>query len=83
MVSFLSLIITVLFSTAVSNAAPLLEARGITTDLLGKFKLMEQYASAAYCSNNDDSPGDQVECASGNCPLVQDADSTTVIEYSR
>ncbi|KAF1833829.1 alpha/beta-hydrolase [Decorospora gaudefroyi] len=44
---------------------------------------MEQYASAAYCSQNYGSPGDQIECPSGNCPLVQDADTKTVSEYSR
>jgi hypothetical protein len=56
---------------------------GIAPNLLGNFRLMEQYASAAYCSNNYDSTGDQIECSTGNCPLVQDADSTTVVEYSR
>ncbi|CAN9181149.1 unnamed protein product [Alternaria alternata] len=83
MLPFSSLIITALLGAIASNAAPLVQERGIAAGLLGSFKLMEQYASAAYCSNNYDSTGDQIECSTGNCPLVQDADSTTVIEYSR
>ncbi|KAF1842365.1 alpha/beta-hydrolase [Cucurbitaria berberidis CBS 394.84] len=78
-----SLIFAVLLGALTGNAAPLIQKRGIGADLLARFKLMEQYASAAYCANNYNSPGDQVECASGNCPLVQDADSATVAEYSR
>ncbi|KAF1945087.1 alpha/beta-hydrolase [Clathrospora elynae] len=83
MLSFSPLFVTALLSAIASNAAPLIQERGVGANLLGTFKLMEQYASAAYCSNNYDSPGDQIQCASGNCPLVQNADSTTVIEYSR
>ncbi|CAO2657472.1 Nn.00g035980.m01.CDS01 [Neocucurbitaria sp. VM-36] len=83
MLSILSFFLAVLLGALTSNAAPLIQERGIGADLLGRFRLMEQYSSAAYCANNYDSPGDQVECASGNCPLVQDADSATVIEYSR
>ncbi|KAH7402534.1 Alpha/Beta hydrolase protein [Pyrenochaeta sp. MPI-SDFR-AT-0127] len=82
--SFLSsLILIVLFGALAGNAAPVIQERGIGADLLSRFKLMQQYASAAYCANNYNSPGNQVECASGNCPLVQEADSTTLIEYSR
>src|SRR5690242_14544050 len=44
---------------------------------------MSQYASAAYCSNNSNSPGDKVRCGSGNCPVVEHANSTTVLEYSK
>lgn len=46
------------------------------------FNLMEQYASAAYCSNNFNSPGDKIMCHSGNCPLVQAANATSLIEFS-
>jgi len=83
MLTFSSFFVAVLLGAIGSNAAPLIQERGIAPNLLGNFKLMEQYASAAYCSNNYDSTGDQIECSTGNCPLVQDADSTTVIEYSR
>ncbi|KAJ4340226.1 hypothetical protein N0V95_007546 [Ascochyta clinopodiicola] len=44
---------------------------------------MSQYASAAYCSSNFNSSGDQIQCESGNCPLVEQADSATVLEYSK
>ena len=44
---------------------------------------MSQYASAAYCSNNFNSPGTQIQCGSSNCPLVEQADSATVLEYSK
>ncbi|KAE8824634.1 hypothetical protein PTNB73_07480 [Pyrenophora teres f. teres] len=50
---------------------------------MSQFELMGQYSTAAYCPNNFNSPGDQIECASGNCPRVQDADSVTAAEYSR
>ncbi|KAL6712673.1 hypothetical protein ACN47E_000550 [Coniothyrium glycines] len=83
MLSFLPLFTAALLSVSFSHAAPVLEGRGIASDLLTKFKLMEQYASAAYCSNNGDSVGDRISCASGNCPDVQNADSSSVAEYSR
>jgi hypothetical protein len=84
MVSFSSLFTTVLFCTSVSNAAPLIsEKRGIQAGQLNTFKLMGQYAAAAYCASNYNSPGDQVQCASGNCALVEAADSATTIEYTR
>ncbi|KAJ4325471.1 hypothetical protein N0V94_000614 [Neodidymelliopsis sp. IMI 364377] len=44
---------------------------------------MSQYASAAYCSNNFNSPGDQIQCGSRNCALVEQADSATVLEFSK
>ncbi|RAR00724.1 lipase precursor [Stemphylium lycopersici] len=83
MLSFLSLIIGALLSAIICNATPFVQERGISSHLYKDFKLMSQYASAAYCSNNYNSPGDQIECSTGNCPLVQDADSKTVLEYNR
>lgn len=84
MMSLLSLFTTVLLLALFSNAAPLVaEKRGILPDQLNTFKLMSQYAAAAYCASNYDSPGDQIQCAAGNCPEVEAADSSTAIEYSR
>lgn len=83
MVSVVSLFLTITLAAVCSHAGPLIQERGIDSDLLGKFKLMAQYASSAYCASNYGSPGDQITCASGNCPLVEDADSSTVIEYSQ
>ncbi|KAI8937728.1 hypothetical protein NX059_005428 [Plenodomus lindquistii] len=79
----LSLFLAVVLVSIVGNAAPLIQERGVGADLLGKFKLMGQYASAAYCASNYGSSDDQITCASGNCPLVQDADSSSLAEYSR
>ncbi|RMZ72284.1 lipase precursor [Pyrenophora seminiperda CCB06] len=56
---------------------------GIDSNLLSQFELMGQYSTAAYCPNNYNSPGDQLECPGGDCPRVQDADSVTTVEYSR
>jgi ABC-type transport system involved in multi-copper enzyme maturation permease subunit len=84
MVSFSSLFTAVVLYTSISYAAPLVsEKRGIQDDQLNTFKLMGQYSAAAYCASNYSSPGDQVQCASGNCPLVETADSATTIEYDR
>lgn len=84
MAPILSLFIVVLFCAYCTSAAPfILEKRGIQADQLNTFKLMQQYAAAAYCASNYDSPGDQITCAAGNCPQVEAADSATVIEYSR
>ncbi|EDU49952.1 lipase precursor [Pyrenophora tritici-repentis Pt-1C-BFP] len=55
----------------------------VDSNLMSQFELMGQYSTAAYCPNNFNSPGDQIECAGGNCPRVQDADSITAAEYSR
>lgn len=50
---------------------------------LAKFNLMEQYATAAYCKSNFDSPGNQIACNDGTCPLVQASNATSAIEYQR
>jgi hypothetical protein len=69
---------------AVAIAAPIEEKRGgISSDLLNTFNLMEQYAGAAYCKNNFDSPGDKVTCPAKNCPLVQGSNTTSLVEYQR
>jgi hypothetical protein len=84
MKSSLSLFTTALLSASISNAVPLApEKRGIQSDQLSTFKLMSQYAAASYCESNYGSPGDQIQCAAGNCPQVEAADSATTIEYSR
>jgi hypothetical protein len=86
MAPILSLFIAVLFCAYCTSAAPFIlekEKRGIQADQLNTFKLMQQYAAAAYCASNYDSAGDQITCAAGNCAQVEAADSATVIEYSR
>jgi len=55
---------------------------GISEALLRDLHLMSQYAAAAYCPGNLDSPGTQVTCPVGNCPLVEAANATTMLEFT-
>lgn len=66
-------------------AFPVMEDRGVPqvdAQLLSTFALMEQYALAAYCPTNYNSPGDKVSCSSKNCPLVQSANTITLAEFN-
>ncbi|KAL9122820.1 MAG: hypothetical protein Q9187_000630 [Circinaria calcarea] len=54
---------------------------GISEDLLQRFRLMAEYAAAAYCPGNNDSPGNQITCPAGNCPHVEAANATTMEEF--
>ncbi len=49
--------------------------------LLQRFKLISQYAAAAYCFGNNDSTGTPVVCPEDNCPLVETANATSVYEF--
>lgn len=51
--------------------------------LFAKLKYYVQYAAAAYCSNNGDSSGTPITCATGNCPDVQAANAFSVLEFDR
>jgi hypothetical protein len=51
--------------------------------LFAKLKYFVQYAAAAYCTNNDDSSGTPITCATGNCPDVQAANAVSVLEFDR
>lgn len=53
----------------------------VTPEVLSKFQLMEQYAAAAYCVENNNSPGTQLSCHVGNCPRVDAADTNTSLEF--
>jgi hypothetical protein len=55
----------------------------ISTQLLNTFVLYEQYAAAAYCPENNDSPNTKIFCTSDSCPLVQAADTNTVVEFQK
>ncbi|KAF2751911.1 alpha/beta-hydrolase [Sporormia fimetaria CBS 119925] len=74
----------VIFSVlaAFSFAAPTLEKRSIDAELLSSFNLMSQYASAAYCPKNYNSPGDKVSCAAERCLQIQAANTTTLVEFN-
>lgn len=56
---------------------------GISEELFHEFRLMAEYAAAAYCPGNLDSPGTQVTCPVGNCPLVEMANATTMLEFTK
>jgi len=57
---------------------------GISQSLLSTFDLYEQYAAAAYCPGNNNIsciPGAKITCSTGNCPLVQTANTASVIQF--
>ncbi|KAL8769818.1 MAG: hypothetical protein Q9209_004256 [Squamulea sp. 1 TL-2023] len=53
----------------------------ITDNLFDTFQLISQYAAAAYCPANNDSPDTFLTCSSGNCPLVQASGAITISEF--
>ncbi|KAE9971686.1 hypothetical protein EG328_005460 [Venturia inaequalis] len=58
-------------------------ATAISQDLLDKFGLYEQYAAAAYCASNYESPPDKkLKCPVGNCPRVEAAGTEIVHSFS-
>ncbi|KAL8718610.1 MAG: hypothetical protein Q9225_004273 [Loekoesia sp. 1 TL-2023] len=54
---------------------------GISINLLDTFKLVSQYAAAAYCPDNNDSLDTILTCPTHNCPLVEAAGATTLSEF--
>ena len=55
----------------------------VTAASLALLNLYEQYAAAAYCVQNNDSPGNKVSCKAGNCPLVEAANTETITEFQK
>jgi hypothetical protein len=43
--------------------------------------LYEQFAAASYCSGNLEGAPSKLACKAGNCPLVQAANTTTVVKF--
>ena len=60
---------------------PAEEHVGISEKLFQDFHLMAEYSAAAYCPSNNDSPGTQITCPTSNCPLVEAANATTMMEF--
>lgn len=86
MPSFFSRLAAGLGAAALVSAAPApadfkIERRDISQDLFDTFTLMEQYAAAAYCPDNNDTPDTKLTCATENCPLVEAANTSTVSEF--
>ena len=55
----------------------------VTASDLASYNLYEQYAAAAYCESNNNSTGTKLTCFSGNCPLVESANTITVHEFEK
>ncbi|KFY71565.1 hypothetical protein V499_08225 [Pseudogymnoascus sp. VKM F-103] len=65
---------------ALTETSPLAK-RAVDAALFAKLKFYVQYAAAAYCTNNADSSGTPISCATGNCPDVQAANAVSVLEF--
>ncbi|KAF2735324.1 alpha/beta-hydrolase [Polyplosphaeria fusca] len=67
---------------SIAIAAPAsIERRAISSQTLSALQFFSQYSAAAYCPTNNDSPSTKLTCPSGNCPLVESADTTTLTEF--
>ncbi|KAL8801648.1 MAG: hypothetical protein Q9200_006875 [Gallowayella weberi] len=53
----------------------------IDNALFDTFKFISQYAAAAYCPGNNNSPNTTLTCPRGNCPLVEAAGAVTLSEF--
>jgi hypothetical protein len=60
-----------------------IDGHGIDESLFNKFNLYEQYSAAAYCPQNHNSSHSKLVCGTGNCPLVEAADTSTEAEFER
>ena len=75
---FLAALSSVL-ATAGLTSAGIISKRAVTPEQFAQFTLLEQYAAAGYCQGNDAAnPGTEATCPTGNCPLV-DAANTTIL----
>ena len=66
-----------------STPLPSLLSRDVDQSVFDNLILYSQYAAAAYCRANNDSPDTKLTCAAGNCPLVEAADTITRSEFQR
>ncbi|KAF2020940.1 alpha/beta-hydrolase [Aaosphaeria arxii CBS 175.79] len=55
--------------------------REVSADVLDQLQFFSQYSAASYCKSNNDSPNTKIECAQGNCPRVEAADTNTIVEF--
>ncbi|KAF2138475.1 uncharacterized protein K452DRAFT_87132 [Aplosporella prunicola CBS 121167] len=63
------------------SAGVQVERRAVSDDLLATFEHVQQFAAASYCPVNNNSTGTKLACTSGVCPLVESADTETVLEF--
>lgn len=50
----------------------------VSIDTLSNMKLFSQYSAAAYCNTTYAAVGVPIVCATGNCPMVEAANATTM-----
>ncbi|KAH7396832.1 Alpha/Beta hydrolase protein [Phaeosphaeria sp. MPI-PUGE-AT-0046c] len=58
-----------------------LTSRAVSQDVFSQLQFFSQYSAAAYCLSNNNSPGNKVTCAQGNCNLVEAATTSTLTEF--
>ena len=56
----------------------------VPADELSQFKFWVEYAAASYCYDNYASkPGHKLTCSAGNCPDVEQSDTSIVYDFSK
>ncbi|RDL39227.1 uncharacterized protein BP5553_03567 [Venustampulla echinocandica] len=78
-----SLQYALLLCLAGANALPHIAERDIPADQLTQFKLLAQYAGAAYCYTNVHSTGKKVSCSvdGGSCPAVESSQTSITASF--
>ncbi|PKX96483.1 lipase family protein [Aspergillus novofumigatus IBT 16806] len=69
------------FATLGAAAPAMLAERAVSSSVLQNLSLFAQYSAASYCTNNINSTGSKLTCSSGNCPLVEAANTKTLSEF--
>ncbi|KAF2646573.1 alpha/beta-hydrolase [Massarina eburnea CBS 473.64] len=68
--------------SGLSAAAPLVTRKeAVTTAVFDKLLFYSQYAAAAYCKVNNDSPNTKITCPQKNCAKVEAANTSTLTEF--
>jgi hypothetical protein len=71
------------FNVVLKNEMAAMDGQGIDADTFARFNRFEQFAAAAYCRENNNSTKTRIKCQAGNCPLVEQADTWTVVEFEK
>ncbi|KAI9844580.1 MAG: hypothetical protein M1838_002145 [Thelocarpon superellum] len=79
--ALLSLLSLVGLSLAVPVEIDARDSVGVPEDVFQNLKLFSQYAAATYCTNNNDSPNSKITCGANACPMVEAANTTSIIEF--
>lgn len=94
----MSLLLATLTSTAFcgplgkrKDDPPYTETKGISQELFDDLQLMVQYCAATYYPSNVNSTGDKLSCSRDhcealpidNCPRVEEANASTINEFTK